>query len=91
MFAIDTGNDTPERPIAKSTGVDETMRVSLKNGQRAERLHRQIIENLEACETVADLEAYVTDEAPLLDSMREEWPEFHDRIQETFEPQRCIL
>lgn len=91
MFKIDTGAPEQSRPRAKSAEVDDTMRVSLASGQRAERLHRQIIANIYACETRTDLSDYVSEEAPILDEMRRMWPDYHQLIEDAFEEHRACI
>lgn len=89
MIQIDTGSSQP--PAAFSSSVDATQRVDLTNGLRAERYHRQIKENVEACETLADLESYCEAETLILDQLYLNWPEFHDIVTDAIEMQRAVL
>lgn len=87
-FAIDTGTIAP---TPKSAEVDEGQCIDLSNGLRAERLHRQIIEAIESCETADDLAAYMEGESLLLDALYMNRPEFWARIDDAHEMQRAIL
>lgn len=89
-FSIDTGND-PYIPLAKSASVDEGQSISLSNGQRAERLHRQIIENIEACDSIEILEEYLAAEDLLLDAFYMDRPEYWAIIDDVKDTQFACL
>ena len=86
-FEIDAG-DGPAI-IPKSAGIDDTMSVDLSNHTRAERLHRQIIANIEATETRADIDAYWLAEQPILVEMARRWPGYYDRVLEQYHLNRA--
>ena len=92
-FAIDTGEQTEAAlaPIPKSSGIDETQSVSLADPVRAERLHRQIIENLETCDDQTMLAEYWAAEQVLLDAFYLDRPEYWERIKETYEGCKAYL
>lgn len=89
-FAIDTGQQT-FAPIPKSTGIEDGQAIDLSNGLRAERLHRQIIEAIETCETTEMLDEYMSGEAVLLDTFYLNRPEFWALIDDAHEMQRAVL
>jgi len=67
---IDVGTDHDIiAPIPKSRGIDDTQSVDLSNTMRAERLSRQIIANIEACENDEILKEYMEAETIMLDAM----------------------
>lgn len=84
-FAIDTGAAEKIAPIPKSSGVDETMRISLADDTRADRLRRQIIANIEACEDQEMLDEYMSGEDMLLDTFYMDRPDFWETINNAFE------
>lgn len=90
MFAIDTGSTTPSI-TPKSAGIDETQSVDLRNGERAERLRRQIIENIWAHETSIELEGYWEAESVILDAMWLQWPDFFSDCKDAYETQLSVL
>lgn len=91
MFEIDTGETQDGKPYAKSRGT-EGLRIDLTNYTRAERLHRQVIENIYACETQDILADYLDDEAPLLEAMASKWPHLHASVIDAAETHRaCVV
>ena len=86
-FEIDDGGATAIIP--KSAGIDDTMQVDLSNHTRAERLHRQIIANIEASETRTDIDAYWDAEQPILVEMARRWPAYYDRVLEQYHLNRA--
>ena len=92
-FSIDTGTQVEAAlaPIPKSSGVDDTMRISLSDSQRAERLHRQIIESIEACDDQQMLADYWDAETVLIDTFYMDRPDYYERIKEAYEGCKCYL
>lgn len=87
---IDTGTHTP--PIKpKSAEIDETLSVNLSNGMRAERLHRQIIDNIWLHETSLELEAYWGAESVIIDALWLSWPDMFEAVKDAYETQLSIL
>jgi hypothetical protein len=92
-FAIDTGQQAEAAlaPIPKSSGVDDTQHISLANSQRAERLHRQIIENVEACDDQQMLDDYWKAEGVLLDTFYMDRPDYWQLIKDVYDGCKCYL
>lgn len=92
MFAIDTGDQSQADigPIPQMASVDDTMNIDLSNGQRAERIHRKIIANVEACETQEILDEYWSAETILLDGFYMEWPELWAAMDDVHD-ERCAI
>ena len=86
-FEIDTGSGAP---IPKSYGC-EGLQISLRDFTRAERMHRQIIGNIESCESKLDLSDYWAGEAQMLDVMQAQRPEFFAAIKEKFDEAMAYL
>lgn len=86
-FQIDTGTatDSVDTPIPKSSGVDDTMQISLTDETRADRLRRQVIANIEACETQEMLDEYMSAEDVLLDTFYMDRPDFWETINDAYE------
>lgn len=89
-FEIDTGGNGQD-VFRKSSGIDDTMRVDMSDFVRAERMHRQIIENIEVHEDPADLDKYVADESVIIDALFLAWPDFAAAIQDVHETHRACL
>ncbi|MGB0410184.1 MAG: hypothetical protein ACPGFA_01240 [Pikeienuella sp.] len=89
-FAIDAG-DVSVAPVPKSSGIDEGQSIDLRDGLRAERMHRQIIQAIESCETAEMLAEYMAGESVLLDAFYLNRPEFWALIDDAQEMQRAIL
>lgn len=87
---IDTGT-AYEPPTPKSAVVDDTQYIKLTDGVRAERYHRQIIQNIETCETTQDLDTYMEGESLLLDALYLNWPEFSAIVQASHDDHRAML
>lgn len=63
---FDTGTTAPR---AKGWSVDDSQTIRFTDWPRADRTKRQIIENIEACEYLADLEDYANGESIVIDAL----------------------
>lgn len=88
-FAIDTGS-APEAPVAKSATIDGSIDLAAQP-EWAERAHRQIIEALQCCETLEQIEEYWKAETLLLDAFYMAYPEYWDRIKEAYDDCRILV
>jgi len=89
-FAIAT-NTAPEAIRAKSAIVDETQDIRFTSWQRADRMKRQIIENIEGAETITQLEEYLIDEDLMIDALFMFDSDMSDEIKERYGDQKAIL
>jgi len=80
-FALEPWVDTPR---TKSGAIDEGLNITLRDFTRAERLHRQIIQAMNTCETAAEVESYFDGEARILDALATDQPELHAAVEEVF-------
>ena len=90
-FIIDTGAPDTPAIIPQSACIDPGMGVSLRDFNRAERLHRKIIANIETFETQAEAENYMEAEAPILDVMREQQPGLWEAVTEAYQSHRACV
>ena len=88
-FQIDTGETVTIIP--KSASVEEGQTLRFCDGVRAERTHRQIIENIEAHDDPDDLTKYVRDEGPVIDALSFNYPEYAAAIEDAFEDHLTVL
>ncbi len=91
MFEIATDTPEPQGIFVKSSVIERGQRVDLRDATRAERLHRQIIENIEAHEDPDALNEYVEAESLIIDAMFMEWPEYAAAITDAHEAHLIIL
>lgn len=90
MFEIDLGEQHEARPFAKSRDT-EGLVIRLHDFARADRLHRQVIQNVYACETREMLDAYLQDEAPLLEALSRSWPDLRAAVADAEQTQAACL
>jgi len=60
-------------------------------GERAERKHRQIIAQIECCETVEEVNATLIEEDLILDALRLDFPEYHEAVAQAADDHKAIL
>ena len=88
-FAIDTGS-APEAPEAKSAILDGGIDLAAQPAW-AERAHRQVIEALQGCESVEQINEYWKAETLLIDAFYMAYPEYWERIKEAYDEQRIFV
>lgn len=89
-FAIDTGNTGTTGPTPKSSNLDGVIDIA-SQPVWAERAHRQIIEAVQVCENLDELEEYWKAESVLLDSFYMNYPEYWERIKEAYDDHRILI
>lgn len=60
-------------------------------GERAERKHRQIIAQIECCETVEEVKATMIEETLVLDALFLDFPEYHEAVAQAANDHEVIL
>lgn len=60
-------------------------------GERAERKHRQIIAQIECCETTEEVNATLTEEDLILDALRLDYPEYYEAVSQAADDHKAIL
>lgn len=83
-------NDTSPAIVPKSHGIEGGVSYRSRP-EHAERVHRQIIENIEAHEDPDKLAEYLDAEDLIIDSLFMDFPHYAAAITDAFEMQRCIL
>lgn len=91
MFEIATKAPEPQGIFVKSSVIEEGQKVDFRNATRAERLHRQIIENIGAHEDPDALNEYVAAESLIIDALFMEWPEYAAAVTDAHETHLIIL
>jgi hypothetical protein len=60
-------------------------------GERAERKHRQIIAQIECCETPEEVDATLVEEDLILDALFLDFPEYHEAVEQAADDHKAIL
>ena len=61
------------------------------NGNRAERKHRQIIAEIECCETRAEVDETLIREADVIEAIAKHYPEYEQAIAQAADDHKAIL
>lgn len=84
-------NITIDPPLAKSACVDDTQIIVFIDGTRADRAQRQVIANIECCETQRDVDTYLESETPLIEAIRKYNDLWADEIHDFAADHKLIL
>lgn len=89
MIIATAAQDTA--PIPNSRSIDDTMDIRFTSFAKADKAKRDIVGNIDSCETIADLEKYLIAEDLMIDALCLFNNDMHREILTAYHDHKAIL